>query len=234
MSGTRSRMMSHRVGDQDGGPGDGAPDDAGGAPSPRTTIVGGRPPDDDPALPPVPVGIQSLLRLASVDPAFREELVRRRAAVAGAAGIELTASERAILAAIPDRALADMAERMPPPAPPRRAFLRQTAATAVVLLGGAAMADALSACCGADTLDAPWTGDAPERPDVREMEVEGGASPHREPGDDDDSAAPEKPVPRPERPHATRGIQSDRPPRPPGRRRKDGARGPAPREPAGD
>jgi len=40
-------------------------------PSPRTTIVGGRPPDSPADLPPGPTGIQWLLRLASVPASAR-------------------------------------------------------------------------------------------------------------------------------------------------------------------
>ena len=108
-------------------------------PSPRTTIVGGRPPEERAPARPVPTGIQRLLRLAALDPAFRDELVRRRAAAAGAAGVALTTSEAAVLAAIPTEQLEQMAGSLPPPARGRRDFLRQTAATAVVLLGGAAL-----------------------------------------------------------------------------------------------
>jgi hypothetical protein len=109
--------------------------------SPRTTIVGGRPPEAAGELPPVPTGIQKLLRLAAIDEAFREELLRRRAGIADAAGVELTASERAILAAIPAAQLAQMVEFLPPPPASRRTFLRQTASTAVMLLGGAVLAE---------------------------------------------------------------------------------------------
>ncbi len=121
------------------------------AASPRTTIVGGRPPEKASQQQPVPVGIQQLLRLASVDASFRRELIERRQGAAEAAGIVLTKNEAAILAAIPDTHLGLMAEKLPPPAPPRRDFLRQTAATAVVLLGGAALANIPSACSPAGT-----------------------------------------------------------------------------------
>lgn len=102
-------------------------------------------PEDAPQLPPVPTGIQSLLRLASVDATFREELVLRRADLAPVAKIPLTDSERAILGAIPDDQLREMAAKMPPPPPARRDFLRQTASTALVLLGGVALASTLGA-----------------------------------------------------------------------------------------
>ncbi len=141
--------------------------------SPRTTIVGGQPRAGAEEVPPVPTGIQSLLRLAAVDEAFREQLVARRGAVAEAVRLELTSSEQAILRAIPEDQLRQMAEQLPPPPPARRAFLRQTAATAVVLLGGAAMAQTLEACCGTLAGEDPIG-----RPEHNEMEVEGGASPH--------------------------------------------------------
>ena len=70
-----------------------APDDpAGKEPqrSPRTTIVGARPPEPPGTLPPIPTGMEHLLRLAAADPAFRRALVERRAEIAAAAGVALT------------------------------------------------------------------------------------------------------------------------------------------------
>ncbi len=142
-------------------------------PSPRTTIVGGRPPEDGAGLPPVPTGIQRLLRLASVDAAFADELVRRPLEVARTAGVELIPSEATILRSIPAEQLGSMAARLPPPPPQRREFLRQTAATAVVLLGGAALPGALGGCCPGEI--------EPERPDINLMQGEGGADPEEPP-----------------------------------------------------
>ncbi len=102
--------------------------------------------DHDPTLPGIPAGLQKLLRLASVDGAFRQQLVERRGQVARAAGIALTANEERILQSIPDQQIRVLAEGMPPPAPQRREFLRQTAATAVVLLGGAVLSQSLTGC----------------------------------------------------------------------------------------
>jgi hypothetical protein len=147
-------------------------------PSPRTTIVGGQPPAANAAVPPVPTGIQRLLRLASVDDSFRRELLARRGGIAGAAEVALTASERAILQAIPAAQLEAMIGSLPPPADDRRSFLRQTAATAVMLLGGAA----LSSCrqdmrsAGGAAPDLP-----PPRPKTNLMQDEGGAAPDRPP-----------------------------------------------------
>jgi len=172
-----------------------SPDSRDSTPSPRNTTVGDRPPAAAAELPPVPTGIQRLLRLASVDHDFRRELVSRPAALAVTAGVDLTASERAVLAAIDPDQLEEMARNMPPPPPQRRDFLRQTAATAVVLLGGAALSGTVSACCPglgeespprASRRDMQEDGGAspeepPERPDTRLMETEGGAEPDEPP-----------------------------------------------------
>jgi len=89
--------------------------------------------------PPVPVGIQRLLRLAAVDEAFRAQLLEKRDAVARAAGVELTETERAVLRAASEAQLDAMAKHLPPPASPRREFFRQTAATAAAVLAGSAL-----------------------------------------------------------------------------------------------
>jgi len=182
----------------------------GEVPSPRTTIVGGRPPEDGAALPPVPTGIQQLLRLAAVDPGFRAKLLEQRAAVATAAGIELSASERQILAAVAAAQLEGMIEHLPPPAPERRTFLRETAAAAVLVLGGAA----LPSCSRG------MNADVPARATNRPMENEGGAAPEV-PEEDPErqrrrlqapgGAAPD--VPRPKEPAPVpAGVRPDVPP----------------------
>jgi len=197
-------------------------------PSPRTNIVGGQPEGDKGGgLPPVPTGIQRLLRLASIDAQFRRELIERRGEVAAAANVPLTDSEQAILAAIPAPLLADMATKMPPPPAPRRDFLRQTAATAVVLLGGAALSEAVAGC---DKPSKSGDPDHPKRPDHNEMQGEGGAAPdeppqpeadaavhtparpdHRE-MDTDGGAEPDMPPERPDEKKVTRGAAHDLPP----------------------
>ncbi len=196
------------------------------SPSPRKTIVGGRPPEASGGLPAVPSGIQRLLRLASVDAGFRRELVARRGEVADAAEVPLTSSERSILAAIGDSQLLEMTEKMPPPPNPRRDFLRQTAATAVVLLGGAAIAEG-SGCKPSTEPTIPTTAEAdagapedpPQRPHKREMDTDGGAEPDMPPERPDKremetegGAAPDEP----ERPELSNmvtggGIAPDKP-----------------------
>jgi hypothetical protein len=138
--------------------------------SPRRTIVGGRPPESRSKLPPVPTGLQTLLRMASVDAEFCNQLVRRRAEMAEAAGVVLTASEKAMLQAVSEKQLRVMAQGLPAPAMDRRNFLRQSARAAVLVLGGAA----LTGCSQKSTKkEAP-----PARKKVNQMQTEGGADPH--------------------------------------------------------
>ena len=178
-------------------------------PSPRTTIVGGRPPEKDAKLPPVPTGIQRLLRLASIDEAFRRELLARRGDIAEAAQVPLSASEAAILKAIPAAHLEEMATKMPPPPQGRRDFLRQTAATAVVLLGGAALSEAVSGC------DRPPAEPPAPRPADSEVQVNAGVAPDMPPAPNDADAG----IDTPSRPAETgvpvpAGVRPDIPPQP--------------------
>ncbi len=158
-----------------------------GPPSPRTTIVGGRPPEGEPSRFLVPVGIQKLLHLAAASPGFLRLLTERRAGVAEAAGIALTRTEQAVLGAISDNQLATMAGAVP------RSSLgpssRQVAAAAVVLLGGAG------------TVACDFAADAVERVSHNEMATDGGA-------------APDEPPPRDTAMPAPTGIQPDIPPEP--------------------
>lgn len=155
-------------------------------PSPRTTIVGGRPPEETSEAYPVPTGIQVLLRLAAEDPGFKRELIERRAELAGPAGVKLTESEKSILKVIPEDQLSTMIDAIPPAPAPRRDFLRQTAATAVLLLGGAALdgCDSCISSAGGARPDLPEENPAsqgsgqevPPRPDERPSPP-GGARP---------------------------------------------------------
>jgi hypothetical protein len=209
---------------------DGAPE-SGGMPSPRTTIVGGRPPEEGASLPPVPTGIQRLLNLAAIDEGFRRVLCERRAGAASAAGVELTPSEAAILGAVTTAQLEGMIARLPPPPVERRSFLRETALSAVLALGGAALATTcVASCVRGATADVPApkpglpnagaTADPPpSRPTHRETESEGGAAPHPPPPRVEEresatggGAAPDTPPPREERRMpAPGGAAPDRP-----------------------
>ena len=169
--------------------------------------------------PPVPVGIQRLLRLAAADEAFRAQLLEKRDAVARAAGVELTETERAVLRAASEAQLDAMAEHLPPTASPRREFFRQTAATAAALLAGSALvaSEGCARSAGArPDIPPPTEGVAPDepppassddagaeplpaRPEHNDMHTKGGAAPDE----------PEPPRPAP----ISRGISPDVPPK---------------------
>ncbi len=124
-------------------------------PSPRTTIVGGRPPESAGAPPPVPTGLQRLLRLASVDEAFQAQLLEQRAGLAGAAGVELTASERAVLDAASTEQLAQMIGCLPLPPTDRRTFLKEAALAALALVAAPALSGCKPGEAGAETPPRP-------------------------------------------------------------------------------
>ncbi len=107
------------------------------AASPGTTIVGNHPPEGGPSQMAVPTGIQQLLRLAASSPAFLELLLRDRAGVAPAAGVSLTASENAVIAAVSGPQLQTMVGSVPQGH--RQPVYRQAAAAAVLALGGAGL-----------------------------------------------------------------------------------------------
>jgi hypothetical protein len=161
-------------------------------------------------MPPVPVGIQRLLRLASEDSRFRSLLVRQRSEVARAAGIELTRSEEAILAAVSARQLDAMIDKVPAPAPDRRDFFRQSAASAVVLLGGATLGLSASGCEERPML---VTG---VRPDLPPERVDAGGAeekaPEERPTPPASSDTPPERVEDPEHPKAIGGVLADEPP----------------------
>ena len=66
-----------------------------------TTIVGGRPPGSGTRVGAIPRGVEVLLKKASVDPDFRELLLKERGEAAHTIDLELTGAEREMLAHIP-------------------------------------------------------------------------------------------------------------------------------------
>ncbi len=118
----------------------------------------------------IPGGLQRLLRLAAADAGFRRALIEQRGDAAAAAGVELTSSERAILAAISGDQLAEMAAKLPQESVSRRAVsTHRVAASAALVLGGAGLAEGAAGC-------APST-PQPDRPQHNIMNVCGGTAP---------------------------------------------------------
>lgn len=138
-------------------------------------------PPDDPrpdstGLPPVPVGIEHLLALAASSAEFRQALLDDPVGAAEAAGLALSASERAMLGAVPAAALRQMIQRVDVRLddPDRRAFLERATAAVALLVGGAGLAGtaALAGC------EEPKSGEASRR-----RSIEGGRPSPRPPMD---------------------------------------------------
>ena len=92
---------------------------------------------------PIPRGIEVLVKKASVDPGFRELLLRDRAAAAETIGLSLDPAETAMLAAIAADQLEAIIARTTVPSEQRRVFLGKTAAAMFTALGVGVIL-----CCG--------------------------------------------------------------------------------------
>jgi hypothetical protein len=91
----------------------------------KTTIVGGQPPGNERQTATIPVALEDVLGLAAAEPAYADALLDDPQAAARAAGVELTATEGAILSAVDRDSLTRMiAEvRDQQPEQERRVFL---------------------------------------------------------------------------------------------------------------
>jgi hypothetical protein len=137
--------------------------------APGTTIVGGQPDGKRrKGVVSVPVGLEQLLIAAAVDADFRRELIRDRERAATRRGLELTGSERSVLAVAPDAQLEAMIDRLDTSEKnlERREFLRAVAATAVTLAAGTG----LEACGGSGDKPAAET-DAPFKGESQQLQV---------------------------------------------------------------
>lgn len=163
----------------------------------RTTIVGGQPDGNARDLPPIPVGLEHLMGLAAASPEFAEALERDRQAALRATGLELSASERAILSVVPSPALSQMISRVEGKldAPDRRRFFEQ-AAIALAALVGAATSVSASGCSKKEPSQSEKQGSSPDKdqPGAPEADREPAREPEaREPPRD--AAAPQTPRP---------------------------------------
>lgn len=197
----------------------------------KTTIVGGQPPGNERRLPTIPVGIEQLLAMAAVNDGFAAALRRDRQQAVRASGVQLSATEAGILAAIDAAALEQMVARVENaiPEPDRRAFLSRSAAALLALAAGT-LGTAVSGC---ERQPSRVQGIRPQRPDsrpepARPQQTEPHAAPKRpDLGSPTPSAAtpasPDagRPAPAHEAPigglqmkdfdRPTRGIRPDRP-----------------------
>lgn len=99
------------------------------------TIVGGRPPRNRNPSSGFPLGIEVLLKKASVDREFRKALVEKRSAAAAEIGLDLSPSEAAVLDTVPRSHIEKIIDRTTIPDEHRRVFLGKVAAAMLALLG---------------------------------------------------------------------------------------------------
>jgi hypothetical protein len=181
----------------------------------RTTIVGGRPPGSGRSNTEIPRGIEVLVKKASVDAAFRELLLEKRAGAAETIGLTLDPAESAMVNAVPREQLEAIIDSTSVPTEQRRAFLGKVAAAMLAAIGVSAVG------C------APATdGIRPDRPDQEGKPAEGSDQITR-------GIRSDRP---PDPPPATKGIQPDRPesePAPSTGIRSDRPPEPAPPAPTG-
>jgi len=104
----------------------------------RVTIVGGRPPARGRLHTHIPRGIEVLVKKASVDPAFRQTLLERRAEAAQDIDLDLTSSEVAMLNTIPATQLDSIIANTQVPEPQRRVFLGKVATMMLTAIGATA------------------------------------------------------------------------------------------------
>jgi len=117
-------------------------EDPGAAGAAGPTIVGGQPPGDRRSpLRQVPVGLEKVLYTAATDAGFREELLRDRERAVNARGLELQASELAMLRLAPAAQLVAAIDALDTSDTnlARRGFMRAVAG-AVTLAAGSVLA----------------------------------------------------------------------------------------------
>ena len=145
----------------------------------------------------IPQGIEVLVKKASVDPGFKELLLRDRAAAAQMIGLSLDPAETAMLAAITTDQLEAIIDRTVVPPEHRRVFLGKTAAAMLATLAaGVVLCSGLLSSAGCRARRQQTKENRPDRPEEK--------------GGDE---RPDRPNPTEGEgtPGPTRGIRPDRP-----------------------
>ena len=132
------------------------------------TIVGGRGKVRRTGRISVPVGIEKVLYLAAVTPAFRARLFANRQAALAASGLGLSEDEALILRSVPDEQLGIMIDNIDPRRHGQRKFIRSVAACAASVAAASALVQCEGEPSGGDLyIDAPYLDDAGgARPDA--------------------------------------------------------------------
>ncbi len=109
-------------------------------PAVKTTIVGGRPPGSGKEIDSVPRGIEILVKKASVDPAFKEVLLKERAVAASRIDLSLEDTEVTMLNNIPQPHLEGIISATKVSPNMKQVFLGYTAAVMLAALTATASA----------------------------------------------------------------------------------------------
>ncbi|HBC89329.1 MAG TPA: hypothetical protein DCZ94_20500 [Lentisphaeria bacterium] len=100
-----------------------------------TTIVGGRPPGCGTKVGEIPRGIEVMVKKASVDPEFKEQLVRERGKAAESINLKLTPAETAMLSVIPENQLEKIIDSAKVAPQQKNAFMSKTAVLMLAAVG---------------------------------------------------------------------------------------------------
>lgn len=177
----------------------------------KTTIVGGRPPGCGRDNGTIPRGVEVLVKKAAVDSDFHRTLLERRAAAARQLGLELTASEKAMIGIVPERQLESIIAHTSVPDEQRRAFMGTAAAAMLAALGAGLAAGCAQSPTGIRPKEMPATDGI--RPDMPQ-EAKPPPPPPEVPttGIRPDMPRDAKSAPPPPSVPTTKGIRPDVPP----------------------
>jgi hypothetical protein len=169
----------------------------------KTTIVGGRPPGSGKPVGDIPRGIEVLVKKASVDPAFKGLLLRKRSEAAKEIGLELEPSEIAMINAVPEPQLESIISKTIVFPKQRKAFLGKVAALMIVALGASTFGCSSRESSGSrDRWDENSKGVRPDRPGYYEGEERNDSEKSEDTGERKDDTDPS---------HVTLGHQPDKP-----------------------
>ena len=125
------------------------------------TIVGGRPPEDKKSYLNIPVGIEILLKKASVDENFQEILLAKKGTAADEISLELSKTEKDILNVIPANQLKLMIKQVKVADAEKPVFLGKVAAAMLAAISTAALS---AYSCDQDKMEHKVTGARPDIP----------------------------------------------------------------------
>jgi len=169
-----------------------------------TTIVGGRPQAESGRSTGIPRGMEVLLKKASVDPDFRERLLRDRSRAAGFIDLVLTPVEAAMLDIAPQAQLEAVIAHTTVEPGHRAVFLGRIAAATLLALGVAVTG------CSQSSTPSPL-GITPDEVQQQQNNKEKDKQKEQPPENQQPVETPAPPPPKPDQP-VTRGISSALPP----------------------